>query len=45
MSQTRVYCIANLEIEDAELFRNYEKGFFVELGANDGIKQSNTFYF
>ena len=26
-------------------YLNYEKGFFVELGANDGIKQSNTFYF
>ena len=28
MSETRVYCIANVIIEDAELFRNYEKGFF-----------------
>ena len=26
-------------------YLNYERGFFVELGANDGIKQSNTFYF
>ena len=26
-------------------YLNYERGFFVELGANDGVKQSNTFYF
>ena len=36
MSQTRVYCIANLEIEDAELFRNYEKGFFGTLKEHNG---------
>lgn len=24
---------------------NYDNGFFVELGANDGIRQSNTLYF
>ncbi len=25
-------------------YLDYENGYFVELGANDGIKQSNTFY-
>lgn len=28
-----------------EKYVNYDKGFFVELGANDGITQSNSFYF
>ena len=28
-----------------ELYVNYDNGFFVELGANDGISQSNSLYF
>jgi FkbM family methyltransferase len=28
-----------------ELYLNYKEGFFVEVGANDGINQSNTLYF
>lgn len=28
-----------------EIFLNFDNGFFVELGANDGISQSNTYYF
>lgn len=28
-----------------EAYVDYENGFFVELGANDGINQSNTLYF
>jgi len=28
-----------------EKYINFNNGFFVELGANDGIKQSNTYYF
>lgn len=30
--------------EKMEKFLNYENGYFVELGANDGIKQSNTLH-
>ena len=26
-------------------YLNYENGFFIEAGANDGVVQSNTFYF
>tara|TARA_Y100000590_G_C15694561_1_gene1004637 strand:- start:674 stop:1411 length:738 start_codon:yes stop_codon:yes gene_type:complete len=26
-------------------YLNYESGFYIELGANDGITQSNTYYF
>ena len=26
-------------------FINYENGFFIECGANDGVDQSNTWYF
>ena len=28
MSDVKVYMIANLQIHDAENYRNYEKGFF-----------------
>ena len=28
-----------------EKYLNYKNGFFVELGANDGVRQSNTLYF
>ena len=31
--------------EKLEKFVNYDNGFFVELGANDGITQSNTLFF
>lgn len=28
-----------------EKYMDYDNGFYVELGANDGIRQSNTYYF
>lgn len=28
-----------------ESYLNYDNGYFVELGANDGVSQSNTYYF
>ena len=28
-----------------EQYVNYDNGFFVELGANDGVSQSNSLYF
>lgn len=31
--------------EKLEKYLNYDNGFFVELGANDGVNQSNTFYY
>jgi FkbM family methyltransferase len=34
-----------LEIKLDKLFKNKEIGFFIELGANDGLTQSNTAFF
>ena len=31
--------------EKLERYVNYDNGFFVELGANDGVSQSNSLYF
>lgn len=31
--------------EKLEKYLNYENGYFIELGANDGVTQSNTLYF
>jgi FkbM family methyltransferase len=36
--------LANLD-EKLEKFIDYDNGFFVELGANNGVHQSNTLYF
>jgi hypothetical protein len=34
-----------LEVKLNKLFNNKENGFFIELGANDGVTQSNTAFF
>ena len=34
-----------IQTKKIEKFINYRDGYYVELGANDGINQSNTFYF
>jgi len=36
MSNISVYVVANLEIEDAEMYRTYEKGFFRILRRHGG---------
>ena len=36
MSDVKVYMIANLQIHDAENYRNYEKGFFPILKKHGG---------
>jgi FkbM family methyltransferase len=38
------YSLNNLD-RKIEKYLNYRNGFFVELGANDGVNQSNTLYF
>ena len=38
------YSINQLD-EQLEQYVNYDNGFFVELGANDGVSQSNSLYF
>ena len=40
----KYYGLNNLD-QKIEKYLNYKNGFFVELGANDGVSQSNTFYF
>ena len=38
------YFALNSLDQKIEKYLNYEGGYFVELGANDGISQSNTYY-
>lgn len=40
----KYYSLDNLD-QKIEKYLNYRNGFFVELGANDGVNQSNTLYF
>jgi FkbM family methyltransferase len=39
----KYFGLDNLD-EKLEVFLDYENGYFVELGANDGLKQSNTLH-
>ena len=39
------YFVKNNLDQQIEKFLNFQNGFFVELGAHDGVTQSNTFYF
>lgn len=41
----RRYTSLNNLDKKLEKYLDYNKGFFIELGANDGICQSNTYYF
>ena len=40
----KIFGLNNLDLK-LEKYLNYNNGFFIELGANDGISQSNTYYF
>ncbi len=40
----RYFALNSIDIE-IEKILNYENGFFIEIGANNGINQSNTLYF
>jgi FkbM family methyltransferase len=42
---TKKYYGLNGLDEKLEAYINYDSGYFVELGANDGLSQSNTYYF
>jgi FkbM family methyltransferase len=43
-TERRYYGLNNLD-EKLERWLNYDGGYFVELGANNGVDQSNTLYF
>jgi FkbM family methyltransferase len=45
MNQSRRYYGLNGLDEKLEAYLNYNGGFFIEIGANDGVTQSNTLYF
>ena len=40
-----VYFSLNSLDKQLEKYVDYDNGFYVELGANDGVNQSNTLYF
>ena len=39
------FSLNEIDINLNKIFKNKKNGFYVELGANDGITQSNTFFF
>lgn len=41
----RSFSLNEIDVQLNKIFKNKKKGFYVELGANDGINQSNTFFF
>lgn len=43
-AEKKYYGLNGLD-QKLELFLDFDNGYFVELGANDGVNQSNTFYF
>ncbi len=43
-NKKKSFSLNNLDLELLE-FLNFKRGFFIEVGANDGISQSNTLYF
>lgn len=43
MSITRSYSQLGQDLEVLNYYKNKENGFFIEIGANDGIKLSNTY--
>jgi len=42
--ERRYFGLNNLD-QKIEKYLDFDNGFFVELGANNGIEQSNTLYF
>jgi len=45
LNRSQAYASINDLDKQLEHYLDYDNGFFVELGANDGINQSNTLYF
>ena len=45
MSSSRQYFGLNNLDQKLEPFINYDRGYFLEIGANDGVNQSNTLYY
>ena len=44
LKQFKVYSAANNLDKKLEKYLNYKNGFYIEIGANDGIEQSNTLF-